>query len=202
MGAVNPWTTPIGWTLLTIGQILAVLDLDSGLAGLPAAGRPQDLGGGDAAQRPQRGRPLRPAPVVRRLRQVRAEGDHHPVGSGQDGLPAGPLDQLHPCLRRMGGDPGRAGLGDLQHQRRRALPVRRQLAGRLRHHHGRLGVQLEVPLPRRAALGGADGLLRGLHRLRDRHGRAAHRLAASSRPSSPIRRAGSGTGTSWAAAPC
>ena len=34
-----------------------------------------------------------------------------------------------------------------------------QFAGRLWHHHGRLGVELQVSIPRRAALGGADGFL-------------------------------------------
>jgi uncharacterized protein (DUF697 family) len=47
--------------------------------------------------------------------------------------------------------------------------LRDQLARRLRHHHGRLGVELEISVPGRVALGGADGVLRGLHRLHDRH---------------------------------
>ena len=57
-------------------------------------------------------------------------------------------------------------LGDRQHQCRHPLSVRDQLARRLRHHHRGLGVEFEIRLPRRAALGGADGLLRGLDRLR------------------------------------
>ena len=41
----------------------------------------------------------------------------------------------------------------------------------------RLGVELEIRLPRRAALGRADGVLRGLDRLRDHHRAAVRRLA-------------------------
>ena len=72
-------------------------------------------------------------------------------------------------------------LGDLRPQRRRALSVRHLLARRLRHHHGRLGLELEVPLPRLAALGGADGVLRGLDRLRHHHRAAVRRLAQPDR---------------------
>ena len=69
------------------------------------------------------------------------------------------------------------GLGDRQHQRRRAVSVRDQLAGRLRHHHRRLGEQFEIRLPRRLAQRGADGELRGLDGLRHRHGAAVRRAA-------------------------
>lgn len=50
-------------------------------------------------------------------------------------------------------------LGDRRPECRRPLPVRDLVAGCLWHHHGRLGFQLEVSLPRRAALGSADGFL-------------------------------------------
>ena len=68
-------------------------------------------------------------------------------------------------------------LGDRQHQCRHPLPVRHQLARRLRHHHRRLGEQLEIRLPRRAAQRGADGLLRSLDGLR-----AGHRAAVRRQP--------------------
>jgi len=45
------------------------------------------------------------------------------------------------------------------HQCRRAVPLRDFLARRVRHHHGRLGLELEISVPRRAALGGTDGVL-------------------------------------------
>ena len=69
------------------------------------------------------------------------------------------------------------GLGDRRHQCRHPLHLRDLVARRLRRHHGRLGLELEIPVPRRAALGGADDLLRGLDRLRHHHGAAVRRLA-------------------------
>ena len=74
-----------------------------------------------------------------------------------------------------------AGVVDLQHQCRHPLSVRDQLAVGLRHHHGRLGVELALRLSRRAALGGADGLLRGLDRLCAGHRAALRRLAQPDR---------------------
>ncbi len=56
--------------------------------------------------------------------------------------------------------------------------------GGLRHHHGRLGVELEISVPRRAALGRADGVLRSLDRLRHHHRAAVRRLAEPDRRSS------------------
>jgi NADH-quinone oxidoreductase subunit H len=44
-------------------------------------------------------------------------------------------------------------------------------------HHGRLGIELEISVPGRASIGGADGVLRGLHRLRHRHRAALRRFA-------------------------
>ena len=74
-----------------------------------------------------------------------------------------------------------AGLGDRRHQCRHPLRLRHLLARGLRRHHGRLGVELEIPVPRRAALGRADGVLRGLDRLRHRHRAALRRLAQPQR---------------------
>ncbi len=45
------------------------------------------------------------------------------------------------------------------HQCRRALYFCDLVAVDLRHHHGRLVVELEISVPRSAALGGADGQL-------------------------------------------
>jgi NADH-quinone oxidoreductase subunit H len=78
---------------------------------------------------------------------------------------------------RLGRDSGQRRLGDRQHQCRHPLHLRDLLARRLRHHHGRLGVEFEISVPRGAALGGADGVLRGLDRLRHHHGAALRRLA-------------------------
>ena len=64
-----------------------------------------------------------------------------------------------------------------RHQCRRALHFRHLLADGLRHHHGRLGVEFEISIPRGLALGGANGVLRGLHRLRHHHRADLRRLA-------------------------
>ena len=73
--------------------------------------------------------------------------------------------------------PSTHGWVDRRHQCRHPLHLRHLVARRLRHHHGRLGVELEIPVPRRAALGGADGVLRSLDRLRHHHRAALRRLA-------------------------
>ena len=90
-------------------------------------------------------------------------------------VPAGADADVRAGADRLGGDPGQRRLGDRQHQCRRPVPVRDQLARRLRHHHRRLGQQLEIRLPRRDAQRRADGLLRGLDRLRHRHRAALRR---------------------------
>ena len=61
------------------------------------------------------------------------------------------------------------GYGAGRHQCRDSLSLRDLLARRLRHHHGRLGVELEICISGRSALRGANGLLRSLHRLRHHH---------------------------------
>ncbi len=45
--------------------------------------------------------------------------------------------------RGLGRDPGQRGMGDRRHQCRHPLYLRDLLAQRVRHHHGRLGVELE-----------------------------------------------------------
>jgi hypothetical protein len=55
------------------------------------------------------------------------------------------------------------------------------LPRRLRHHHGRLGVELEISLSRRASFRRANGVLRGLDRLCDHHGALGRGLAQSDR---------------------
>jgi NADH-quinone oxidoreductase subunit H len=72
-----------------------------------------------------------------------------PAGADKVVFLLAPLISVTLALRRLGGDAARARLGGLQHQRRHPLPVRGLLDGRLRHHHGRLGVELEVPVPGR-----------------------------------------------------
>ncbi len=94
-----------------------------------------------------------------------------PAGRRQGGV----LPRADAVLRagdgRLGGDPVRLDLGAGRHQRRDPLCLRDLVARGLWRDHGGLGVELEVPVPRLAALGGADDLLRGVdradHRRRD-----------------------------------
>ncbi len=50
-------------------------------------------------------------------------------------------------------------LGHCKPERRCPLSLRDLVSGCLRHHHGRLGIQLKVPVPWRAPFGSADGVL-------------------------------------------
>ena len=75
-----------------------------------------------------------------------------------------PMASLRAGDHALGGDPVRAGHGAGRSQRGDPLHLRDLVAGGLRRDHGRLGVELEVPVPRLAALRGADDQLRGLDR--------------------------------------
>ena len=163
------------------GAVRAAARDPAGRDRLRAARRPQDLGGGADPARPERGRPVGPAAILRGPAEVRAEGADDSGGRQQGRVPAGAARHLRARARRLGGDPGRSRLGDLRHQCRHPLHLRDLLADGLRRDHGGLGVELEVSVPRRAALGRADGVLRGLDRLRDHHGAALRRLAAPDR---------------------
>ena len=141
--------------------------------------RPQDLGGGAAAARPQHGRALGPVPVLRRHAQIRAQGADHPGRRQQGCVPAGAAGVHRAGARCLGGDPRQCRLGDRRHQCRRLVYLRHLLADGLRHHHGRLGVEFEISVPISAARGGADGVLRSFHRLRHHHRAAVRGLAQS-----------------------
>ena len=125
--------------------------------------------------------PLRPAAAGGGRDQVPVQGDHRPRRRQPHALCAGADGDLQPGPHRLGGDPLRPAPRARRPERRVALPLRGLFARGLRHHHRGLGQQLEVRLPRCAALGGADGLLRGLHRLRAGDGVALRRLAQPQR---------------------
>ena len=82
-------------------------------------------------------------PLVGQSRPVPDRADHH----------------LHRRVDRLGGDPVRRRDGARRHQRRPALSARGLVARRLRHHHRRLGVQLEIPVLQRLACRCSDGIL-------------------------------------------
>ncbi len=98
-----------------------------------------------------------------------------PAGASQGAL----LPRAHHLgragARRVGRGALRARLGDRERRRGPPRRARHDLDGRLRDHHRRLGVELEVRVPGRHALGGAGGRLRDRHGLRAggrAHGRA------------------------------
>ena len=100
-----------------------------------------------------------------------------PAGANKGVFLLAPLVTAMLALSAWAVIPARRRLGDRQHQCRHPLHLRHLLARRLRRHHGRLGVELEISVPRRAALGRADGVLRSLDRLRHHHRAALRRLA-------------------------
>jgi NADH-quinone oxidoreductase subunit H len=81
-----------------------------------------------------------------------------PAGANKTVFLLAPIITFDACAGRLGRDPRGAGLGHRQPQCRHPLPVRDLLAWRLRHHHGRLGFELEVSVPRWPAFGRADGV--------------------------------------------
>ena len=108
-------------------------------------------------------------PAVRRRLQAPHEGSHHPGERQQVPVPARADHCAGAGVRRLGGDSAVPDGGGVERRCGPAVPAVAHLDGRLRRHHRRLGGELEVRLPRRDALGGADG------RLRDRHGLRAGR---------------------------
>ena len=121
-----------------------------------------------------------------------------PAGANKGVFLLAPLVTCTLALAAWAVIPVNARLGDRRHQCRHPLHLRDLVADGLRHHHGGLGVELEISVPRRAALRRADGVLRGLDRLRHHHRAALRRLAeafgASSRRRTPASACSAGTG--------
>ena len=120
-----------------------------------------------------------------------------PAGANKGVFLLAPLVTCVLALAAWAVIPVNAELGDRRHQCRRSLHLRDLVADGLRHHHGGLGVELEISVPRRAALGGADGVLRSLDRLRHHHRAALRRFAESRRRSSRRRTRALGAASSW-----
>jgi hypothetical protein len=76
-----------------------------------------------------------------------------PAGANKGVFLLAPMLTFALALIGLGGDPVRPKAGDRRHQCRHPLPLRDLVARGLRHHHRRLGVELEIRLPGRAALG-------------------------------------------------
>ena len=96
---------------------------------LHPARRPQDLGGGADAARPQRRRPVRPAAVLRGSAQIRAEGAGDPGRRQQGRVPARAAGDLRPGAVGLGRDSDGSRLGHLRHQCRHSLYLRDLVAG-------------------------------------------------------------------------
>ena len=113
------------------------------------------------APRAQPRRPARPAAADRRRGQAAVQGsDRADAGRHCAVLRSRRCSSMMPALAAWAVIPfaRRAGAG--QHQRRPAVRDGDHLARRVRRDHRRLGVELEVRLPGRAARLGADGVLR------------------------------------------
>ncbi len=104
-------------------------------------------GGADAA-RAERGGALRPAAVLRRPAEIRVQGADHPGRRRQGRLPAGAAGHRRPGAGGLGGHSRRptAGWSPTSTSASSTCSPSPRLR-RLRHHHGRLGVELEVSLP-------------------------------------------------------
>ena len=137
--------------------------------------------------RPEPRRPARPAAADRRRGEAAVQGDHRPDrGQPRPVLPR-PGHDDHAGARGLGGGAVRSERRALEHQRRPAVRDGDHLDGGLRRDHRRLGLELEVRLPRRAARVGADG------ELRDRDGlRARRRADGLGQPEPDRHRAGPG----------
>ena len=160
------WWTGAAWPLIwTLIKIVAVVAAPDGRGGLPDAVGAQGHRLHPDPPRPQPHRPARPAAADRRCAEAADQGNHPADGGQQGPVPAGPDHDHHAGAGRLGRDSVRSRHRAGQHQRRPAVPDGDHLAGGLRRDHRRLGVQLEVRLPGRAARFGADGELRNRHGL-------------------------------------
>jgi hypothetical protein len=153
------WTSSLGWTLITTGQVLAfVVVLLLSLAFLLYADR-----------KIWAGVQLRKGPnVVGPFGLMQSFADFLKFALKEVIIPAGAdktVFLLAPLLTFILSfiawavipvAPGWV-ISDLNVGR--ALSLRGELAGRLRHHHGGLGLQFEIPLPGLAPLRRPDGLL-------------------------------------------
>ena len=112
-----------------------------------------------------------------------------PTGANQGLFLIAPIITFTVALIAWAVIPFDDGRGAGQHQCRPALHPRGLVARRLRRDHRGLGVQLEISVLQRLARRGADGVLRGLDRLRADLGRALGRHASTSPASSRRSRA-------------
>ena len=89
------WTSYLWPLIVIVAESLLLLVLLLVVDRLCAARRPQDLGGGADPARPERGRALGAAAVLRRPVEIRVQGAGHPGGRQQGRVPAGAAGDLH-----------------------------------------------------------------------------------------------------------
>ena len=183
------------WWLMLIKAVLmlrhpaaahAVRDL------VRAQGRRPDA----APSRPELERAVRSAAVAGRRAEAALQGRHHPGQGGQGRLHPGPGVRGHPGVPDLLDHPGRRRGHDVRRADRAAAdrPAGRRAGGagagldrRLRDRARRLGVRLDLPAARRAALGRADDLLRRRDGAVVRRGVPLRRARCPPRRSSPSR---------------
>ena len=165
------WTTPL---LLAVQTLMVMVCLILVMAFYTLAER-KVIGWIQARKGPNRvnllfipGR----GPAVRGCGQAPVQGDHDPGERERISVPARAVSRARALARHLGGDPVRAGARVFPHRCGASLHSRAHLDGRLRHHPRRLGGELQVRVPGRDALGGADRRLRDRDGLR--HGGRAH----------------------------
>ncbi len=137
-----------GLFLLILGAVSSGDRLRLGGARLPDVRRPQGLGRGADASRAERGRALRAVAELRGLPEIHRQGSGGAGDRRQGGVLPRPDDHLRAGADHLGGDPLGGWLGDLGHECRDPVHLRHRLAARLRRDHGRLGVELEISVPR------------------------------------------------------
>jgi len=149
--------------------------------GLLHAGRAQGHRLDAGAQGPNRVNLLwiRERRSVRRRVQAHVQGDRDSGRCQRLPVPPGPVPGHDPGARHLGGHSAVSG-GRVREHRTRACSTcwRSPSIGRVRHHPGGMGRQLEVRVPGRHALRGADRRVRNRHGFR--HGRRAHGRPAAS----------------------
>ena len=159
MDPVSFWATPLGWTLITLGQVLLItVGVLIAVAFLLLADR-----------KVWAGVQMRKGPnVVGPFGLLQSFADMIKFVLKEVVIPAGadkavfiiaPIITVILAFMAWAVIPFAPRLGRVGPERRHSVYLRGVVAGRLRHHHGRLGFELEVSLPGFAAFGGADGVL-------------------------------------------